>query len=662
VSTDDVATLLIVEDDEGVARLEQLRLERAGYRVLVAHNATEALELAAQTLPDLLLLDQMLPGNVSGLDLYQQLKSAGCDAPAILVTALSGDSIVLQSLRAGVYDFVPKTPEYLDYLLPSIERTLKKRRTEYQLAESEARLAGIIASAMDAVLTVDDRLRITLFNPAAETMFGWKTAEILGQPIQTILPGWAALKESGKPVTPWLTEAVRQDGQRLPVELALSWVQTPRRRFWTCLARDICERLRAQEQRERLIAEQVARQEAEAAHRRMANIAEENARLYRELRHSDRLKDEFLAMLAHELRNPLAPIRNALHLIDLTKDPCEQEENLAVIERQFNHLVRLVDDLLDVSRINQGKIHLQKERLDVGEIVARAVESSKPLIQSHLHHLTVSPPPRPLTVEGDPVRLVQALTNLLNNAAKYTPEGGKIELIVEVETHDSRQAQVAIHVRDTGMGIRPEMLARMFEPFTQSERTLDRSEGGLGIGLTLVRRLTELHGGCVQGRSEGPGRGSEFIVRLPLVNGPAAAAERGPAQSVRTFSGGRHVLVVDDNRDSADTLGRILKLMDHEVRSAHNGTDALQIAQEWVPDVVLLDIGLPGLDGYGVARRLRSDSRFDQTTLVAITGYGSPEDRRLSQEAGFNAHLVKPVDLDELKQVLADKGITARAR
>jgi PAS domain S-box-containing protein len=656
VAAEERATLLIVEDDPGVARLQQVRLERAGYNVLVAASAAEALAQVKEAPVDLLLLDQGLPGNTSGLELYQQVKAAGLDVPAILVTALSGDTIVLQSFRAGVYDFVPKTPEYLDYLLPSVERVLQKRRTEFQLAESEARMACIIASAMDAVLTVDEHERITLFNPAAETMFGCRAADALRQPIQKFLPGWAPPKEVSLPATPWETDALRQDGQSIPVELSVSWVQTPRRRFWTCLARDIRERRRAQEHREGLIREQAARKVAEAGQQRMATVARENARLYQELRHSDRLKDEFLAMLAHELRNPLAPIRNALQLIHLAGHDQEADnaESLAIIERQVQHLVRLVDDLLDVSRISQGKILLQKDWLNLADIVARAVESSGPLIQAHGHQLTVSLPPEALAVEGDAVRLVQVLTNLLNNAAKYTPQGGRIDLLVTAaNSQDGEPGTAIIRLRDTGMGIRPDMLPRLFEPFTQSERTLARSDGGLGIGLTLVRRLTELHGGSVQAVSEGPGRGSEFIVRLPLARGPApvalpAAPAPAPAPAAR-----RRVLVVDDNLDSAATLTRLLQALDHEVRVAHDGGEGMQLARDAVPDVILLDIGLPGLDGYEVARRLRGDRHFDRSLLVAVTGYGSPEDRRLSQEAGFNAHLVKPVDLGELKQVLA---------
>jgi PAS domain S-box-containing protein len=654
---------MIVEDDPGVARLQQLRLERAGYDVVVAATAAEALEKVRSTNVDLLLLDHNLPGGTSGLDLYQHIKAAGHDVPAILVTGLRGDSIVLQSFRAGVYDFVPKTPEYLDYLLPTIERVLKKRRTEFQLAESQARLECIISAAMDAILTVDEQHRIALLNPAAEQLFGCQASDVLGQAVERFLPDWApSPMPKGQRLQPVETEAIRADGERLPVELAVSWVETGRRRFWTCMARDIRERRRAQEERERLIREQAARKAAEAGRERMAGIAQENARLYQELRHADQLKDEFLAMLAHELRNPLAPIRNALHLVRLAGPRLEPSVagNFGIIERQVDHLVRLVDDLLDVSRISQGKIHLQKQPVDLAEVVARAVESSTPLIDARRHHLTVRVAAGTL-IEGDAVRLVQIVSNLLNNAAKYTPEGGVIELVVEspvvarsgghTAAAENEPGKVRIRVRDNGMGIPSEMLPRLFDLFTQSERTLDRADGGLGIGLTLVRRLTEMHKGRVQAFSPGPGQGSEFVVELPLLtSAPAALA----SLSESTVPGGkRRVLVVDDNRDAAATLARLLELLGNEVRIAHDGTQTLALAAEFLPDLVLLDIGLPGMDGYEVAELLRVDHRFDKTALVALTGYGSAEDRRQSQAAGFNAHLVKPVDLEALKHLLS---------
>lgn len=642
-------TILIVEDDPSAVRLMEVRLHRIGYQTLTAATSQEALALLKQHNVDLMLLDQNLSGGETGLELYRKVQEAKLTVPAILVTGFSGESIVLQSFRSGVYDFVPKTPDYLDYLLPTIERVLKKHQTECQLVESEARLASIFQSTSDAVLTVDEQQHIAICNPAAEQMFGIDCGKARGLPITRCLPAWTTRVNAGT-IERWETEGLRTDGHHFPVEVSISWVDGPRRGFWTCVARDVSERRRAQEERERLIREQIARVEAEAARERLEAIASENDRLYKELRHVDRLKDVFLAMLAHELRNPLAPIRNALHLLQLDTPTLlpAAAETWAVIDRQVTHLVRLVDDLLDVSRISQGKIQLQKEHVDLAEVVQRAVESSKPLVESRRHAFTLHSIKEPLPIKGDVVRLVQVLSNLLNNAAKYTPEEGRIEMTV---TRKENRAEV--RVRDTGAGIPAEILPRLFDLFTQSERTLDRAEGGLGIGLTLVRRLTEMHGGSVEAFSAGPGKGSEFIVRLPLSTEPVRPAPAHAPPAAESGSVPRRILLVDDNEDSVRTLSRLLEVMGHEVRSATSGLETLSIAKEFAPDVILLDIGLPGMDGLEVSRRLRTQAQFDKTVLVALTGYGSPEDRQHTEEAGFNAHLVKPVDLTALKELLA---------
>jgi signal transduction histidine kinase/DNA-binding response OmpR family regulator len=379
----------------------------------------------------------------------------------------------------------------------------------------------------------------------------------------------------------------------------------------------------------------------------------ENARLYREIREADRRKSEFLAMLGHELRNPLAPILNALHLMRLREpDRAGVEQAREVAERQVRHLARLVDDLLDVSRINSGKIELRKSRVDLREAVNRAVAAVRPLIEERRHELSVSLPPEPALLEADEARLEQILANLLNNAAKYTEPGGQIMLDVAREDGSS-----VVRVRDTGIGIDPELLPRIFDMFTQADRSLDRSQGGLGIGLTLVRRLVELHGGHVEARSAGPGHGSEFLVRLPTIE---PSPKTGPGvgdQTARPLGPGRpqpsRILVVDDNVDAAKILARLLAMEGHEVAVAHDGTAALEIAHDHRPDVILLDIGLPGMDGYEVARRLRQNPAFDPTLLIALTGYGHAEDRQRALETGFDEHLVKPVSPEDLSSLLA---------
>ncbi len=372
-----------------------------------------------------------------------------------------------------------------------------------------------------------------------------------------------------------------------------------------------------------------------------AAIAIDNARLYRDVQEADRRKNEFLAMLAHELRNPLAPIRNAVQILRL-RGPMQPElqDVRDMIERQVQHLVRLVDDLLDVSRITRGKIQLQMEPVDVAAVVGRAVETSRPLLDARKHQLSVSLPTESLRVQADPVRLGQVLSNLLNNAAKYTEEGGRIWLSAEREGKE-----ILLRVRDTGVGIPPHMLASVFDLFTQVDRSLDRSEGGLGIGLTLVRRLVELHAGSVQAFSAGPNQGSEFVVRLPALTAePFPRMSSNGAGMPSAESTQHRILVVDDNVDAADSLALLLHLAGHEVRVCHDGPAAVAAAQDFHPDIVLLDIGLPGMDGYEVARRLREQEALAEALLVALTGYGQEEDLRRSQEAGFDHHLVKPVE------------------
>ncbi len=365
------------------------------------------------------------------------------------------------------------------------------------------------------------------------------------------------------------------------------------------------------------------------------------------LREADRRKDDFLALLAHELRNPLAPVRNGLQVLNLTAPADDaMAETRAMMGRQLGQLVRLVDDLLDVSRISRGKLDLRLERVNVAAVVADAAEACRSLIEAKAHALTLNPGPEPVFVDGDAARLTQVVSNLLNNSAKYTPPGGRIRVGVAADA-----GAVRVTVADSGIGIPQSMLPRIFDLFTQVDRTLDMSQGGLGIGLSLVRQLLELHGGTVTARSDGYGLGSEFTVQLPRCAAPEpaavspAAAGRPPAR--------RRILVVDDNRDAADSLALMLQLMGHETHTGHDGLEAVALAAAHQPEVVLLDIGMPNLDGYGAARRIRELPGAADIVLVALTGWGQEEDRRKSAAAGFNRHLVKPVDLAALQDVLA---------
>jgi len=368
-----------------------------------------------------------------------------------------------------------------------------------------------------------------------------------------------------------------------------------------------------------------------------------------ELRRANEAKDQFLALLGHELRNPLAPIRNALEVLRTRRnEPAVAAQMHEMMERQTAHMVRLVDDLLDVSRITRGKIGLRKERVDLGVAVERTVDAMRPLLDERGHRLRLSLPTAPIAADVDPTRLEQVLSNLLSNAVKFTPGRGTIAFSVAREGPEA-----VIRVRDDGIGIRPEMLGRIFEPFAQADRLPERVQEGLGIGLTMARSLVEMHGGTLTAASEGSGQGSEFVVRLPCPPTVKRPAPPAPVPTIRAAARRRRVLVVDDNVDSAESLAVLIQMAGHEVQMAHDGPSALALAREYRPEIVLLDIGLPaGMDGYEVAQRMRPDAGPAGLVLVALTGYGQDEDRRRAAQAGFDHHLVKPVDVGHLTRLL----------
>jgi signal transduction histidine kinase len=408
-----------------------------------------------------------------------------------------------------------------------------------------------------------------------------------------------------------------------------------------------------------LLTEKIDRHTAEVARRRIAErerllvrehaarLAAESARA--EAEDANRTKDEFLAMLGHELRNPLAPIRTALDLMRL--DPGSDEAVRAVLERQVGHMVRLVDDLLDVSRIAQGKVELDKRRVEIAVAAAKAVEMASPMLEQLEQHLTVSVPAGGLAVDGDVTRLAQVISNLLANASKYTGRGGRITL-----TAEAAGGEVALRVADTGIGITAEMLPRVFDMFTQERQALDRSQGGLGLGLAIVHNLTTAHGGTVHAHSDGLGRGSTFTLRLPAArDGGGDAPAEAPPQPVSSAGAGAGlpILVVDDNTDAATLLALYLRRLGHSVRVAHDGPSAIDALADFAPQVAFLDLGLPVMDGFALARRLRETPGLARLHLVALTGYGQDADRRRSKDAGFDVHLVKPAGRDALKELLA---------
>jgi PAS domain S-box-containing protein len=494
-----------------------------------------------------------------------------------------------------------------------------------------------------AIFFLDPDGRIATWNTGAERIFGYQEGEIVGQhfscffnaeDIQQGLPGkeLKSAAETGRASDDrWL---VRKDG-------ACLWCNGV-----TTALRDEEGKLRgfAKVLRDRTEAKRLE----EALHQRAQQLAEEA-----------RQKDDFLAVLAHELRNPLAPIHNALQVIRLSShDPTLIQEMRAMAERQVGHMTRLVDDLLDLSRISRGLIRLLKVPLNVAQPVEQAVEGVQPLVRERRLNLSVSLPPEPVYVEADPTRLQQIVGNLLGNAAKYTDPGGTILL-----TAGQEGSELVLRVRDTGIGILPDMLPRIFDLFVQAERRLDRSHGGLGIGLTLVRKLVELHGGSVTAHSQGQGKGSEFVVFLPALTAEQKSELlRNPpeVQPPPASAAPRRILVVDDNVDAAESLATLLRLDGHEVRVVCDGPAAVTVAQSDWPEMVVLDLGMPGMDGFEVARQIRGRPGTKHVLLVAVTGWAQEEDRRRCAEAGFDGHLPKPVEWNALRQFLAHPKLVSR--
>jgi PAS domain S-box-containing protein len=383
-------------------------------------------------------------------------------------------------------------------------------------------------------------------------------------------------------------------------------------------------------------------------------VAYERVRLIQQLRDTDRRKDEFLATLAHELRNPLAPIRNSLHIMRLMSgDAASVTQARNMMERQLVQMVRLIDDLLDVSRVTRGKLDLRKERVDLASVISSAVETARPLIEAAGHELTIQLSEQPIFLDADPMRLAQVFANLLNNSAKYMDRGGRIWLTAERAQGHGERPEAVVAVRDSGVGIPPEALPRIFDMFAQVDQSLEKSQGGLGIGLTLVKRLVEMHGGTVEAHSEGAGKGSLFTARLPVVGARPVVQPAAGENGVTRHRMCCRMLVADDNQDAAESMGMMLRLMGHEVRTVHDGIQAVDESAAFRPDIVLLDIGMPRLNGYDAARRIRAQDWGQRMILIALTGWGQEEDKRLAADAGFNQHFTKPVNPADIEKLVA---------
>lgn len=619
------------------AALTESILDQAGLQCVRCATLEEVCDQLSVGAATVLLAEEALrDGRCECLTSWLLRQPKWSDLPILVIARHGADSSdVAHSMELLGNVTVLERPMRVAALVSSVRSALRARQRQYQLRdqllqrerdlEVQSRLAAIVASSDDAILSASLEGIIETWNAGAERLYGYSPQETIGQSIMLLVPPELRDEERvilerisrGEQIDQLETVRVAKDGRHIDVSLTASPVRNSAGAVVGAskVARDVTER-------------------------KQAEVA---------LREADRRKNEFLATLAHELRNPLAPIRNSLHILRMTaRNDATAERVFNMLERQLNHMVRLVDDLMELSRITRGVIELRKEETDLATVLRSAVETSSPLITAGGHQFAMSLPQEPIPLYADVIRLGQVFSNLLNNAAKYTEGGGQITLSVR-----QSKDEVFVSVRDNGIGIPASIKPKVFDLFVQADRFTNRAQSGLGIGLTLVKRLTEMHGGTVAVESEGIGQGSEFIVRLPI--SPSRSIGVSPPQAVHAVkcSPQRRVLVVDDNQDSAASLAILLRFLGADVQTANDGTTALSTIESCRPDVVFLDIGMPGMDGLEVARRVRRRADFDGVLLVALTGWGQAEDRDRTRAAGFNRHLVKPADVTTLKLLLA---------
>ena len=638
------AHVLLVDDQPANLLALEAVLDTLGVNMVRAVSGPEALDAVARQDFAAVLLDVRMPG-MDGFEVAREIRSRPRShfTPILFVTAGDDpDEAMLSAYALGAVDFLAKplraevlkakVSVFVDLYRSKEELRLRERRDfEQRLEAKEERYRALFESidegfcVLRLVRDEQGNVRDYRFEEANEA-FTMHTGikDAVGRTIRELAPGhegqWFQLYDrvarTGE-ATRFVEEAA---SMKRWFDVYATRLGGPGSDLVAVLFSDITQRL---------LAEQDLR------------------RLNDELAQANRRKTEFLATLAHELRNPLAPLSNGLHLMRMgASKPELLEKTRQMMERQIQHMVHLVDDLLDVARISTGKVELRRQRTDLKEVVATAVETSASLVESGHHKLHVELPSQALPMDADPTRIAQVVSNLLNNAAKYTPEGGRITLKVWAEGNEA-----VLSVTDTGVGINAEALPKVFEMFAQVPSSAAKPQGGLGIGLSLVQSLVALHGGSVSASSAGVGQGSTFTVRLPLAATDAGSAESKPGSAPAT-PGQLQVMVVDDNTDAAESLGVLLDIEGHAAHIAHTGAEALQIAQEHPLDVVFLDIGLPDMSGYDVARRLRMLPGLQQTLLVALTGWGTQDDRQRTREAGFDRHLTKPAELRAVEELL----------
>ena len=626
---------VVVADDNADMRQYVVRLLAEHFRTQAVPDGEAALAVARDQPPDLILTDVMMP-RLDGFGLLRELRAdpRTSDVPVIMLSARAGEESRVEGIEARADDYLVKpfsARELLARVTAQLQMARLRREASESIRASEERFRALVSATSDVV-----------YRMSAD----WTEMRHLR--------GREFIAETHEPSRSWLVKYIPPDAQShvmdvihaairsksvfelehpvIRIDGTLGWTFSRAIPLldgngeiveWFGAASDVSARKQAEQERERLVGQ---------------------------LREQDQRKDEFLATLAHELRNPLAPLRNGLQVMKLAMNNAEAvERSRTMMERQLAQMIRLIDDLLDVSRISQGKIELKPERVDLAKIVRQAVENSRPLIEQGGHELVVDVSPDPIYVDADVTRLAQVYANLLNNAAKYTEPGGCIRLTVERQGDDA-----VVTVGDNGVGIAAHMLPKVFELFTQVDRSLEKSQGRLGIGLSLVKGLVGMHGGSVEARSNGLGTGSEFVVRVPVVLSVVGEL-RDEGGGASTEPGNRRrILVVDDNRDGAESLAMMLTFMGNELRTAHDGLEALDVAAAFRPDLILLDIGMPRMNGYDTARRIREQPWGKNTVLVALTGWGQEEDRQKSHDAGFDTHMVKPVDLAALEKLLAN--------